>query len=159
MITHALIKDGQVIKYHDFGIEQPPELNPVKGKWLPYTEELYPEVSDSQIAESVITITAEAVNLYWSIRSKTNLDLWEQPDYKLKIIAPIQLFGTDTGKEILLWYQLKRLPFEAKGEQVHLYCNRVDGQHIAYVSQLISAGLIEVWERNEGSVIQIYSIT
>jgi hypothetical protein len=157
-MKYALIKDGQVIQIRDFGEQTPPDLNPVKGKWLPYTEEPYPEVSDSQIAESVTAITQSGVNLYWSIRAKTDLEKWEQPDYRLKIVAPIELFNTMDGQLIILWYNLMKLPYETKGELVHLYCNRVDRRHVAYVSQLISAGLIEVWERNEENVIRIYTI-
>lgn len=157
-MKYALIKDTQVLQYHDFGQEQPPELSLNKGKWVPYTEESQPTTSDAEIAESVITITDAGVHMGWVVRLKTAIELWDQPDYKLKIVAPIQLFGTDTGKEILLWYQLKRLPFEAKGEQVHLYCNRIDNQHIAYVNQLTSVGMIEVWEKVDNEVIQIYSI-
>ena len=157
-MKYALIKDGQVLQYRDFGQEQPPELSPNKGKWVPYIEEPYPTLTEDQVAESVTAITASSVTLYWSIRAKTDLEKWEQPEYKLKIVAPIELFNTQQGQLILLWYNLKKLPYEAKGEAVHLYCNRVDNQHVGYVNQLIGAGLIEVWEKTEENVIRIYSI-
>ena len=157
-MKYALIKDTQVLQYHDFGQEQPPELSPNKGKWVPYIEEPYPTLTEDQVAESVTAITEASVTLYWSIRAKTDLEKWEQPDYRLKIVAPIELFNTMDGQLIILWYNLMKLPYETKGEFVHLYCNRVDRRHVAYVSQLISAGLIEVWERTEESVIRIYTI-
>lgn len=157
-MKYALIKEGQLQQVREFGNEIPPELATVKGRWLPYIEDPYPTLTDDQTAESVIAITESSVMQYWSIRAKTDLEKWEQPDYKLKIVAPIELFNTQQGQLILLWYNLKKLPYEAKGEQVHLYCNRVDSQHIAYVNQLIGASLIEVWEKTQESVIQIYSI-
>lgn len=157
-MKYALIKDLTLFQLHDFGGDTPPELSPNKGKWVPYIEEPYPTLTEDQVAESVTAITEASVTMYWSIRAKTDLEKWEQPEYKLKIVAPIELFDTQQGQLILLWYNLKKLPYETKGEQVHLYCNRVDNKHIGYVNQLIGAGLIEVWERTEDSVIRIYSI-
>ena len=125
-MKYALIKDGQVLQYHDFGQDQPPELSQNKGKWLPYSEEPYPTVTDNQVAESVTAITEASVTLYWGIRAKTDLEKWEQPDYRLKIVAPIELFNTMDGQLIILWYNLMKLPYETKGEFVHLYCNRAD---------------------------------
>lgn len=156
-MKYARVLNGTILEIRIFS-DQPPTLAENKGVWLPVEEDPYPELLENETAEPLTTITTDAVIYSWVVRTKTALELWQYPEFSLKIVAPATLYQTNEGKDILLWFQLNKLAFERKGDDVHLYCNKIESQHIGYVNQLLAGNLIEVWEKTQENVVQIYSI-
>lgn len=157
-MKHALVKNNTALEFKDFPQGEAPILAANKGQWMPVAELEPPTVTEDETYTQVAYTDDGHYCITYVVRPLTELEKWMFPEYKLKIIAPVQLYNTVQGKDILLWYQLNELPFKKKGDYVHLYCNMIESQHLQYVNELLMAENIEVWQKTDDSIIQIYSI-
>lgn len=157
-MKHALVKNNTALEFKDFAPGEAPILAANKGQWMPVAELEPPTVTEDETYDQVSYEADGEWCITYVVRNLTPLEKWMFLEYKLKIIAPVQLYNTVQGKDILLWFQLNELPFKKKGDYVHLYCNMIESQHLQYVNELLIAENIEVWQKTDDSIIQIYSI-
>ena len=75
---------------------------------------------------------------------------WHYPIYKKRFIAPVSLINEPTGRDMLLWFVLNKLPIKKVGDTAYLYCNVILEEHQEIVDSL--EGSITVEDRLDGSI-------
>lgn len=77
---------------------------------------------------------------YWKVTEAPAANVpdlgWNEPDYQLRIKAPLQLALSDLGAKIYTWFSINALPVEKVGSEVHLYCNEVLPEHTAILTEM-----------------------
>jgi hypothetical protein len=68
---------------------------------------------------------------------------WVHPEYKLRIVAPVELIMQDIGIKMYVWFQLNNLPVEKVNGGVHLYCNEILTSHQSIIDGLEGVITIE----------------
>lgn len=111
------------------------ELAVIKNPMPPYDP-------DNQTVEQTWRVDLEAGQYIqsWEVFNLSEADKarmsWLHPDYKLRIVAPLQLALTDIGAKIYTWFSINGLPVEKSGDMVHLYCNEILPDHTAILTEM-----------------------
>lgn len=124
---------------------QPPQYNPqLQELKMEYIFEVNPPPHD------LYGINGTATESY-TVRDYTEYELavrdWVHPEYKLRIVAPVELIMQDIGIKMYGWFQLNNLPVEKVNGGVHLYCNEILTSHQSIIDGL--EGVITIEEYPE----------
>lgn len=91
---HDLIKDGDIIKSHDFGSDTPPTLAVNKGVWLPRQTNETPYDPATQTRELQVTSTATQSIHTYIVRDKTAVEIANDQAAKIAAVK------TEAGRRI-----------------------------------------------------------
>lgn len=128
--------DGYLVDGKPHPVEIPIyELQVIENPMPPYDP-------DNQRVEQTwrVDLAAGQYQQCWEVYTLSEADKarmsWLHPDYKLRIVAPLQLALTDIGAKIYTWFNINSLPVEKAGDMVHLYCNEILPEHTAILTEL-----------------------
>jgi hypothetical protein len=135
-MKHALIKDNQLLQYHDF--EVAPVISANKGQWVEVVEEEYPSITDNQVSERHEELVEGKWVIGYTVREKTPLELWEHPDFAIRILCDKSLILEYPA--FYVYFTDEEFPIVKKGNQRIIYFNQILPQHQEIFNALITAG-------------------
>lgn len=156
-MKYTLINNGSLIEFKHFA-ETPPVLSANKGRWLPVVEDDYPILTQNQVAELVQYESDEHWFMTWVTRSKTAIELWDYPEFVVRITAPKELIFDQVGMGMKLWFDLNKLPVDLIGDNVYLYCNEILNAHKPVLISLKNIIMVEGLVNGEIVIIDVNSI-